>query len=852
MSTCLPCYGQHSCRTGEVCQEQTGGSNPGKILSSTAWCAVGAQCNCVKPSSLLNDSNSGVCAADGASSIVCSTGCTGNIPGWAPHYHPLGYDVILLKSYDPNLESSLPSTPSTCLALCRATAPWNKIQTATGPACIHRCDGCFLSSGMKFVNEHRADGNTGWGPWNATVGAGCPSYGILAGGFKSCRHPVGPVRCVDVAGRGGGASYSDLRSCGIWTSQGGGWVASAHLCGEGSVTMRLGLPTAYATNPTAYATTAFHQACTAQQRSANFIFPMAPYTTGVMNPMFTGTHHARRRQGILFDHDEQFSGFDRKADFFETARGCGNLSPRHTTQWSEAVQLNSDGAYRRRRSNTYRIVEPAKTGYYKYRGCYQHRQFTSQCASQGSTCACTGLVRYGVGGTHGRWFYRHANGSIPCTDTAFGGNPTGDSTLKKCQCSPISKGWAVTGQEHVLQTPENDACYDATKGACGANNGVTGYCSACGSQGMCCRKTDADYPKAAADSGNIAAISSFQNGCTGTNGGSGVWNCALPDTTAIPTAAVTESMQTVTSCQEMCTRKGYKYAALMKSHFGDFQATTSWGICSCGNELKYDDVAGSAYRRSDQFRCPINTFPYHFGSHCCNVDDDKSTTGAPIMYTYGNCRDNNLISCPGGATDGNCADVPAKVSDSFCAASYGWKKRPGMACSGFADSADQRETYNLAQAQAVCASSSNCHCVTCLNDNESTCSPRVATNTTLSPNDAAYFPATTPTYIANTGTTVERTQLYECSDAPVSMNGVSHPTGCAGAVYSNGAGAYRYCSGNDGQYPWYAACCIWDQSNSTCKPRAGRDVISNVYTGGYGYDAVYEYREASTSALFVR
>merc|ERR1712216_1014318 len=59
-----------------------------------------------------------------------------------------------------------------------------------------------------------------------------------------------------------------------------------------------------------------------------------------------------------------------------------------------------------------------------------------------------------------------------------------------------------------------------------------------------------------------------------------------------------------------------------------------------------------------------------------------------------------------------------------------------------------------------------------------------------------------------------------CCDEPVSMNGNSKPRGCAGAVWGNGAGSARYCSGNDNSganaYPWWMACCSWDASTSIC------------------------------------
>ena len=65
---------------------------------------------------------------------------------------------------------------------------------------------------------------------------------------------------------------------------------------------------------------------------------------------------------------------------------------------------------------------------------------------------------------------------------------------------------------------------------------------------------------------------------------------------------------------------------------------------------------------------------------------------------------------------------------------------------------------------------------------------------------------------------------YDCSKLPVSMNGDSHPKGCAGAVWSNGEASKTYCDGkNSGvelpflTYPWWAHCCVWD--GAKCVPK---------------------------------
>jgi hypothetical protein len=53
-----------------------------------------------------------------------------------------------------------------------------------------------------------------------------------------------------------------------------------------------------------------------------------------------------------------------------------------------------------------------------------------------------------------------------------------------------------------------------------------------------------------------------------------------------------------------------------------------------------------------QAGCPVNTWVYHSGSHCCNVNSDKS--GNVLTYDVDNCMDNNAIECPYGAVDGAC------------------------------------------------------------------------------------------------------------------------------------------------------------------------------------------------------
>lgn len=58
---------------------------------------------------------------------------------------------------------------------------------------------------------------------------------------------------------------------------------------------------------------------------------------------------------------------------------------------------------------------------------------------------------------------------------------------------------------------------------------------------------------------------------------------------------------------------------------------------------------------------------------------------------------------------------------------------------------------------------------------------------------------------------------YDCNDLPGPTNSGGQ-RGCPGAIWSSGAGSKSYCQNTDGRFPWYAACCAWDSSTSTCKP----------------------------------
>jgi hypothetical protein len=63
-----------------------------------------------------------------------------------------------------------------------------------------------------------------------------------------------------------------------------------------------------------------------------------------------------------------------------------------------------------------------------------------------------------------------------------------------------------------------------------------------------------------------------------------------------------------------------------------------------------------------------------------------------------------------------------------------------------------------------------------------------------------------------------------CTSLPEMWLGSNNPPGCAGAVGADGSQSSAYCSGNDGQFPWWAACCIWRHTyqkwtNAACANR---------------------------------
>ena len=63
--------------------------------------------------------------------------------------------------------------------------------------------------------------------------------------------------------------------------------------------------------------------------------------------------------------------------------------------------------------------------------------------------------------------------------------------------------------------------------------------------------------------------------------------------------------------------------------------------------------------------------------------------------------------------------------------------------------------------------------------------------------------------------------VHDCSNLPHSMNSNREEKGCFGAVNIYGQAQETYCTGrsfneNSVVYPWWSACCHWD--NNQCKP----------------------------------
>jgi len=91
------------------------------------------------------------------------------------------------------------------------------------------------------------------------------------------------------------------------------------------------------------------------------------------------------------------------------------------------------------------------------------------------------------------------------------------------------------------------------------------------------------------------------------------------------------------------------------------------------------------------------------------------------------------------------------------------------------------------------------------------------TEATPAPTEAT--PAPTEATPAPTEATPAPTPAHDCSILPESMNGVAHPAGCSGAVWSNGSPARSYCEGVKPDHSWWFACCKWE--DDACTEKAG-------------------------------
>ena len=78
-----------------------------------------------------------------------------------------------------------------------------------------------------------------------------------------------------------------------------------------------------------------------------------------------------------------------------------------------------------------------------------------------------------------------------------------------------------------------------------------------------------------------------------------------------------------------------------------------------------------------------------------------------------------------------------------------------------------------------------------------------------------------PTYKEGLTTLTATNEELSC-DLPIpSVNGSTHPNGCAGAVWSSGAFSNSYCTNSDGRFPWYAKCCKVENNNCVSKNKPG-------------------------------
>lgn len=92
-----------------------------------------------------------------------------------------------------------------------------------------------------------------------------------------------------------------------------------------------------------------------------------------------------------------------------------------------------------------------------------------------------------------------------------------------------------------------------------------------------------------------------------------------------------------------------------------------------------------------------------------------------------------------------------------------------------------------------------------------TTTTHVETTSTLVDGEQMMTTTSTPTL-----STSSATSTYDCSALPQSMSG-DYPGGCAGAVWKTGQPSQQYCEGDEGNYPWWSACCEWD--SNVCKPK---------------------------------
>jgi hypothetical protein len=95
---------------------------------------------------------------------------------------------------------------------------------------------------------------------------------------------------------------------------------------------------------------------------------------------------------------------------------------------------------------------------------------------------------------------------------------------------------------------------------------------------------------------------------------------------------------------------------------------------------------------------------------------------------------------------------------------------------------------------------------------------------------------------------------HNCNNLPASMNGASHPKGCAGAVYGNGNAAQRYCNGDhtvagDQVFSWWSHCCKWE--DSACVPKANAAPKCAACPAGQYQDDIFHTHPTCTTSLTI-